>query len=337
MKHEYHRDDWRQGDTSSKKDNKANRMTYIRELRWVRHIQTWCGEDAWLAKVRDGSTGQLGSWYVFRWVNVNGISIICELDCVDENEQKLLRKDEIKIKSLETRTDKTIGIIEKIVKVLPEVLSHKAYLIIDRAWDNTRVIDCLIEEKVKFIIRMKKVRNLRTKGWAVKKITDFGLWKHEIFIEEMRCILHVAKRKWFKENVLLLTNDEEIDSEHAVAYYLKRRKVEEDFNKMKDLWLEDVRLMNVVKIKNLIALIQFIIILSQEMFNEVMKRADGTYELVRMYYEKFCKWKSLTLNPQSFIKFVSHSLLPYVAYNTVPEAINTLWWWKRELKKLGII
>ena len=64
---------------------------------------------------------------------MNGISIICELDCVDENEQKLLRKDEIKIKSLETRTDKTIGIIEKIVKVLPEVLSHKAYLIIDRA------------------------------------------------------------------------------------------------------------------------------------------------------------------------------------------------------------
>ena len=46
MKQEYYRDDWRQGDIGSKKDNKANRMTYIRELRWVRHIQTWCGEDA---------------------------------------------------------------------------------------------------------------------------------------------------------------------------------------------------------------------------------------------------------------------------------------------------
>jgi hypothetical protein len=106
---------------------------------------------------------------------------------------------------------------------------------------------------------------------------------------------------------------------------------------MKDLWLEDVRLMSMKKIQNLIAIIQFIIILSQDVFNEVMARKDPVSENIYMYYAKFCKRKSLTHNPQSFIKFISYSLVTYNSYNTSQEPLDTLFWNRRKMKKLGII
>lgn len=117
--------------------------------------------------------------------------------------------------------------------------------------------------------------------------------------------MHVIKKKEEREAILLITNDESLDSKTVLEYYLKRRKIEEDFNKMKDLGLEQVRLMNFKKIQNLMAIIQFIIILSQDVFNEVMQKADMVSEEIYLYFAKFCKRKSLTLNPQSFIKFVS--------------------------------
>ena len=182
-------------------------------------------------------------------------------------------------------------------------------------------------------------RNLKdiTKG-IKKKINTFEIWKHYVEIEWWTCVyLHVIKKKAEREPILLVTNDEKLDSKTVLEYYLKRRKIEEDFNKMKDLWLEQIRLMSIQKIKNLIAIIQFIIVLSQDVFNEVMQKSDMTNEYIYLYFAKFCKRKSLTLNPQSFIKFISEWLVLYKRYDTSQEALDTLFWWKRDLKKLGII
>jgi hypothetical protein len=44
-----------------------------------------------------------------------------------------------------------------------------------------------------------------------------------------------VKKKENKEAILLITNDETLDSKTVLEYYLKRWKIEEDFNKMKDL------------------------------------------------------------------------------------------------------
>jgi hypothetical protein len=80
---------------------------------------------------------------------------------------------------------------------------------------------------------------------------------------------------------------------------------------MKDLGLEEIRLLSIGKIKNLIALVQFIIILAQDIYNEVMERTDLTSQHIHLYFKKYCKRKSLTLNPQSFLKFVSENLVSY--------------------------
>jgi hypothetical protein len=223
---------------------------------------------------------------------------------------------------------------------IPEIISKdNTYFLYDREWDDIGIIDNLIEHNNKFVIRMKKVRKIKDlKRWELVKINEFSIGKHHVEIEIWtRVYLHVIKKKEEREPILLITNQEDLWSATVLEYYLKRWKIEEDFNKMKDLWLEQVRLMSIKKIKNLIAIVQFIIILSQDIFNDVMKKTDSINEHIYLYFAKFCKRKSLTLNPQSFIKFISEWLVLYKSYDTSIEATDTLFWWRRDLKKLGII
>lgn len=285
----------------------------------------------WLSRIRDWSTGLTGNGFVFRWVNINGISLLSELDEVTEKNENYEKK---------TKTEKAISIFDRIRAMIPEIVWRKnAYFLYDRAWDNIQIIDDLLEHNDNFIIRMKTVRNIKDLATGkAQKITSFWVGRYRIQIELWTVVwLHVIKKKADRESILLITNDETLDSKTVLEYYLKRWKIEEDFNKMKDLWLEDVRLLSFKKIQNLIAIIQFIIILAQDVFNEVMQKADPINEQIYLFYAKFCKWKSLTLNPQSFIKFISLWLAVYKSYDTSQEPLDTLFGWRREMKKLGII
>lgn len=285
----------------------------------------------WLSRIRDWSTGLTGNGFVFRWVNINGISLLSELDEVTEKNENYEKK---------TKTEKAISIFDRIRAMIPEIVWRKnAYFLYDRAWDNIQIIDDLLEHNDNFIIRMKTVRNIKDLATGkAQKITSFWVGRYRIQIELWTVVwLHVIKKKADRESILLITNDETLDSKTVLEYYLKRWKIEEDFNKMKDLWLEDVRLLSFKKIQNLIAIIQFIIILAQDVFNEVMQKADPINEQIYLFYAKFCKWKSLTLNPQSFIKFISLWLAVYKSYDTSQESLDTLFGWRREMKKLGII
>lgn len=277
----------------------------------------------WLMKVRDWSTGLTWNGYVFRWVNVNWVSLFSNLEAIQENWVKL------------KKWEKTIQMVEKVRKALPN--NNWIYLI-DRWWDDITVIKNLYENNDKFVIRMKKNRNvIDVKSKKIKKISKFEIWVHDIQIEWLKLKLHIFKRKWFRDSILLITNDETLESKFVLEYYLKRRKIEEDFNKMKDLWIEEIRLLSWKKITNVLALAQFVIVLAQDVYNEVMKRLDMTYQEIYLYFKKYCERKCLTLNPQSFIKFISHWLKDCKFYNTCPEPINSLFWGKRQLKKLGVI
>lgn len=285
----------------------------------------------WLSRVRDGSTGLTGNGYVFRWVNINGISLLSQLDEVNEKNEFYEKK---------TKTEKAIDVFWKIRNMMPELMTRKnSYFLYDRGWDDIQVIDNLLENSNNFVIRMKRNRNVKDiASWKTQKITAFWVGKHHIKLEVWTTVfLHVIKKREEREPILLITNDETLDSKTVLWYYLKRWKIEEDFNKMKDLGLENIRLMSFNKIKNLIAIIQFIVILAQDVFNEVMQKADPINKQIYLFYAKFCKWKSLTLNPQSFIKFISVWLVLYKSYDTSQVPLNTLFGWRRELKKLGMI
>lgn len=285
----------------------------------------------WLSRVRDWSTGLIGNGYVFRGMNVNWISLLSELDEIAEENEFYEKK---------TKGEKAIEMFQKTRESIPEIVGKdNTYFLYDRAWDDIGIIDNLLENNNSFVIRMKKTRKLKDlQTWNIIKINEFGVGTHHVEIEIWtRVYLHVIKKKEEREPILLITNKESLCSKTVLEYYLKRWKIEEDFNKMKDLWLEQVRLMSITKIKNLIAIVQFIIILSQDVFNDVINKVDTISEHIYLYFEKFCKRKSLTLNPQSFIKFISEWLVLYRNYDTSIEANDTLFWWRRELKKLGII
>jgi len=277
----------------------------------------------WLSRVRDWSTGLTGNGYITRWVNVNWISLYSNLEKSDKDMTE------------KKRWEKTVLTIKKVQK---DLWRQVGTYLIDRGWDDIIVIGYLADEGEKFIIRLKKNRNLlNIKNGKNTKIIDFKAWKHKVNIWWYELILHVYKKPNKKDPIFLLTNDDEISTAETVNLYLKRWKVEEDFKKMKELGLEDVRLLNLMKIQNLVALIQFIIILAQDVYNNVRKKVDVTHEHIYLYFKNFCKRKSLTMNPTSFIKFISFWLSNYEWYNTSLEPIDCLFWSKNDMKKMGII
>lgn len=276
----------------------------------------------WLMRIRDGSTGLTWNGYIVRWVNVNGISLYSHLE--ETLEWKLWNRWKETIKTIK--------------KVQSDIGIWCGTYVIDRGADDMKVIKFLYESDEKFIIRMKRNRKiLNCKNNKQTKITDFKQWRHEVEIWGLQLILYVHKKPNKKQPILLISNDTTLTAKKAVSIYLKRWKVEEDFKKMKELGLEQVRLLDIAKIKNLIALIQFIIILGQDIYEKVKAKENSLYEHVFLYFKNFVKWKSLTINPTAFIKFISFSLSHYDPYDTTSEPIDSLFWWTWEMKKLGII
>ena len=273
----------------------------------------------WLTKIRDGSTWLTWNWYIFRGVNVWWISILSKID------------EEIKTKK---KWEKTI---ECLSWTKEKIWDKQWIYVIDRWWDCSWIYQRFDDNEEKYIIRARKNRVLIDEKWKKKKITKFKNWIHKVQLSSKEfTTLHVIQRKWYMTKLYLFTNSED-ESEEIANRYFQRWKIEQDFGKMKQLWLEEVRLLSMIKIKNILAIIHFIIILWQNIYENVMAKTTILYEHISLYYKKYCKWRSLWLNPSSFLKFVSYNLWEYMSYksSTIPQ--NTLFGGRKELKKLGVI
>lgn len=276
----------------------------------------------WMRRLRDGSTGLTWTGYLLRGINIWGVSVYSRLEETDAS-----------------KISKAEYVMEAIDHVYKQFDDKRMVTIIDRWWDSIELVDEFLSRDRAFMIRWKTNRNVKIVGSdKLQKIDSLPLWRSEIELEYWTVIYAWRiQRKGFKDPIILLTNIEDMTQNEALELYLKRWKIEEDFNKMKDLWLEDVRLMSLWKVKNLLALIQFIIVLAQDVFNEVMERTSLTAQWIYLHFQKFCKKRSTTMNPQSFIRFVSDNIKFYESYNISWELWPTLFWWPRELKKMGLI
>jgi hypothetical protein len=273
----------------------------------------------WLKWVRDGSSGLRGQWYVIRGINVNGVSVYSRLEEVDES-----------------KISKSEYAIEAIDYVDSNMRGYKMLYVIDRWWDCIELVDDLNYWGKRYVIRGKTNRVLiDSENGKRLKVTSYPIGRTKVLMEWWT-ELYVWRidRKWYREAIILYTNVEELDWKDCLDLYLKRWKIEEDFNKMKDLWLEDVRLFSMKKIKNILAIIQFIIILWQDVYNEVMGREWLTEQWIYLYFKKFCKWRSTTENPQSFIRFISHHIKDYKPYVVTNNLDLWLFAWVISLKKL---
>lgn len=263
----------------------------------------------WLKIVRDGSarTKLLGNGYVMRGVNVNGILLSC---CIDDSlEEKEHKNDHWKNESRHTFR------VKETIERTRNLLWNKGIRVIDRGSDSIEIYDYLLELKAFFVIRAKGNRNITDlQTGEKKKVKEFVPGKYEVELEWWtRMYLHVIQKWKSKQPMRLFTNIEKKSSQ-VLEIYFKRWSIEKDFKKMKQyLWLEEIRVFMMQKIANIVAVIHFILVVAQELYQEIMEQKDFISQGLYLYFKRFAKRRSLTMNSSCFLTYLSHKLPMYFA------------------------
>jgi len=226
----------------------------------------------WVGKIRDGSKHEPSVWYNMRTVDVNGFPLLVEVDKpvkkpVAKNALKNSKKGRPTGKKWKKNTVSTVKYTEPIwfkkkiamIKKTVELIGHGIWLI-DRWWDDTKLFQFFSDASESFVIRAKTNRIVTDLATGKsRKINTFKPWSYKIQIPKTKIVLqlHVVQHGDFKEPMRMYTNYLD-DAKACLELYLKRRSVEIDYKKMKEvLWLEDVRLLQFMKVKNIVAIVQY--------------------------------------------------------------------------------
>lgn len=275
----------------------------------------------WIRKVRDWSTWLIWNWYVIYWLNINWITH--QVDIKDPEKEYIWaeKREEMLLKSAE------------IVK--PE----ETIWIFDRWHDDVWFIDMLQELWYHFVVRWRKNRKATLiegdEEYEVK-VWTLVCWKYEVRLEVwVYSYLYVVKWSW-KNPILLYSDVDFVTWEECLEIYKKRRKIEMDYSKMKWLWLEDVRLMSMKKIVNIMRIIQFIIMLWQDVYNEIAKWVNTIPMKLAIIYKEYCRKTRKKMNPSSLIGFFSEHISEYKPQKRSKIPISTLFWSRAVMKKVGL-
>ena len=310
-------------------DEKATKLIKKSKRYKKRNILAWDASDIFkphaqcmqgLKTVRDWSTGCYWNGYIIYGININGIT-----------QQLSIKNPEVEYIGAEKR--------EIMLKKATEVITPKETIwVFDRGHDDVWFIDILSQLNYNYVVRAKKSRNITDlKTWEKVKVSCFKEWRYRVELEWWtECYMYVVKWVW-KEPVRLYSNIEFEQNEESLELYLKRWKIEEDYKKLKSFWLEKVRLMSLKKVVNIMLIIQFIIILWQDLFNELNSRMWTITAKLFLYYKTFCKKRSLTENPSSFLTFISENIGNFVLRNTPLVPDFTLFGSRWKMKKVGLI
>lgn len=128
-------------------------------------------------------------------------------------------------------------------------------------------------------------------------------------------LLVICKHLEEKEPIRLLTNLrwEEFSDKQIVTMYLRRWGIENIFRSAKVCFgLEKVRVQNFQKLRNLIALIQLVLVLSAHLFRTIQESTCTLVVAILHMYKLFLVQRSLTLNYDSFVRFLRQTLPPMI-------------------------
>ena len=180
------------------------------------------------------------------------------------------------------------------------------------------------------------------------KVKDVEPGKHEVFLmnrynlradTRAKYTLIISNHLEDHEPIRLLSSLKlnKYSEEQFVTMYLERWGVENIFKRIKTKFqLEKVRVLKYERLLNLVALIQFSVIVSTLVFSKLQQATNSLTTGVLMIYKRFIKLKSLTFNLDSFITFMKDSLEPLIIRNKPPpEQLNLFS--RRVVVKLGII
>lgn len=283
-----------------------------------------------LSTVWDGSRRKPSTGYTLHGVGINNILVKLE---VHDAQRKTLNQ-----------------VRYEIVENISKKLDGKGILAIDRGNDDKAFFSDLRHFlEMDFIARLKEnkqVFELKTGG--IMKVKDMEPGKYEVHLmnrnnnqvdTSLRYTLIINNHLEEKKPIRLLSSlpVNRYTEDEFTTMYLERWGVENIFKRVKTKFnLEKVRVFKYERLLNLIALIQFSVIISTLVFNKLQQSTNALSTGVLMLYKRFIKLKSLTFNLDSFITFMKASLNPLIIRSKPPPRQMSLFS-RRQVVKLGMI
>lgn len=237
-----------------------------------------------------------------------------------------------------------LGQVRKaILEELVNVFSGKGIYVFDRGNDDEKLFRELLQvQKVQFVARLRENRRVVIKETGAQiLIPELREGTYNIFLIKDGKVLddicytilvrsHLAGKKPIR---LIYSLKDSYTSEQIVNLYLERWGIEKSFKRVKQKFnLEKIRVLNLQKFINLIALTQFAMNVSVLLFRKIQSLTHSLVSFVLLHYKKFITKKSLTFNLESFISFIQNSLQP-IQFHSPPKKQISLFSF-RQLKKL---
>lgn len=265
-----------------------------------------------LKVVRDGSEGTFWNGFIFNSVSVYGIPFLFDREYVLEWEEEL-KNTRFRIFS------------EQVWKII-SLFGGDHWVVADRLYDDVKKFNLLIEQKMKFVIRMKTSRKVtilvqeqRTHGekasenivWKTLKIGSIGAGRYAITFEGLLqpCFLTVQLFPKYDNPIRVISN---IDNPQNVERYLKRWEIERVFRSEKQEFdLEKIGTQDIHKTDNLVALVQLCLGVSAYIHNKLnpvhefgQEKKAVTTTFFSKYFKVFLNEKWLKANRNSIIAFI---------------------------------
>jgi hypothetical protein len=210
---------------------------------------------------------------------------------------------------------------------------------LDRQNDDRKLFTALSERKARFIIRLKKNRNLIWKDTGeVIRAEAFPIGRYEVVIpdtkEEYTLVVHQKYNHLPPIRVITNVKDKK-KTEEVIETYLERWDMENLYKQMKTKYdLESVRLLSLKKITNLIAIVQLATSINNLSFDRSQKEEEQK-SAITLAFKQHCSFRCLTPNRFSFGSFLSTIVPPPLIPKKRPtNQISLLSW--RQVGKMGV-
>jgi len=273
---------------------------------------------AGLTKVFDGSKRQKTNGYVLHGVGTKKMLIRLDLHDPDKHTLPETRKN--------------------IIEDITDKIKTPTIWAFDRGNDSGELFRYLNQkQKIKFIIRLRKNRQILNKETGeIKKVTELKPGKYRV------CIKKSNSQKFDLKNEYLLVINEHLEQklpimllcsinlenkteEQIVHLYLERwGSTENHYKRIKNLYnLESIRLIKYNRLKNLLALILFVAMLSSWLYYKINQGILGITAYIKLLYTTYLKQRSLTFNQNSFGGFITKILPKNLRFSVGARAPDT--------------
>lgn len=276
-----------------------------------------------LSQVYDSSKGSIESGFILHGVGVNNILLKLRFH---DNDREFLGQ-----------------VRKSILEELIAAFDGKGIWAFDRGNDDEKLFRYLLQDKkVQFVARLRGNRSVVLKETGAKVlISELTEGTYNVFLVKNGKVLDdicysilVKNHLKGKEPIRLVYSlKDTYTPEQIVNLYLERWGIEKSFKRVKQKFnLEKIRVLNLQKFINLIALTQFAMNVSVLLFRKIQSLTHSLVSFVVLPYKKFLSKKSLTFNLESFITFLQNSLQP-IQFHAPPQKQPSLFSF-RQLKKL---